>query len=145
MGVGKGYVLVQLKQIQVLDFATDDYIKIDPDMIKTELPEMAGYDYALAATMLHAESSQMADVLLEHGLVHSLNMIVDGSLRNVSYYQQLLQRIRREFPLYRIAILHVTAHPDMIRSRAQNRSGRAVPAALVEESIRQVPHTRSKL
>lgn len=143
MGVGKGYVLAQLKQMHVLD--ASDYIKIDPDMIKTELPEMGGYEYASAATLLHAESSQMADVLLEHCLANSYDMIVDGSLRDVTYYQQLMQRIRREFPTYRIAILHVTAHPNTIRDRAKKRAGRAVPEALVEESIRQVPESVSAL
>ena len=51
MGVGKGYVLTQLQQANL--FPLDQYIKIDPDMIKSELPEMAGYlqsDQATAAT-----------------------------------------------------------------------------------------------
>jgi Zeta toxin len=139
MGVGKGYVLAQLKQMKVLD--ASEYLWIDPDMIKTTLPEMAGYDITMAATLLHAESAIMADVLFEHALSYSYDTMVDGSLRNVSYYQQLLLRIRRDYAHYRIAIIHVTAAPATIRRRALLRSGRTVPTALVDESIRQVPNS----
>jgi Zeta toxin len=139
MGVGKGYVLAQLKQMKVLD--ASDYLWIDPDMIKTTLPEMAGYDITMAATLLHAESAIMADVLFEHALSYSYDTMVDGSLRNVSYYQQLLSRIRHDYAHYRIAIIHVTAAPETIRRRALLRSGRTVPTALVDESIRQVPNS----
>lgn len=139
MGVGKGYVLTQLKQMQVLD--ASEFVKIDPDMIKSELPEMAGFEHSVAATRLHPESTQMADVLLEHALSRSLHMIVDGSLRDVDYYKHLIQRIRREYPTYRIAIIHVTAEPETIRQRARNRSGRAVPEDLVQKSIEQVPRS----
>jgi hypothetical protein len=140
MGVGKGYVLAQLQQMQVLDISA--FIVIDPDMIKTTLPEMAGYDHEQAATLLHAESCSMADVLLEHALHHSYHVLVDGSLRHVEYYQQLLtSRIRREFGHYRIAIIHVTAAAETIRRRAAGRTGRAVPAGLVDASIEQVPRS----
>ena len=125
MGVGKGYVLTKLHERGL--FPLDDYVKIDPDMLKSELPEMAGFlqaDRASAATKLHRESTQMGDVLLEHALAHHCNILVDGSLRDVNYYQQLFDRIHEQFPRYRIALLHVTADREVVRERARQRAER---------------------
>lgn len=143
MGVGKGYVLMQLQKASLLSALRDDddknknsnddnedslasssfspslFIPIDPDRIKAELPEMAGYlaaNRATAATHLHRESTHMADVLLEHVLFTAAaaatkdtnysnsktsttntlrrNVLIDGSLRDVQYYTALLRRIR---------------------------------------------------
>ena len=150
MGVGKSYVLSKLHSIGY--FPLDRFLKIDPDMIKTEIPEFAGYlreNPETAATMLHAESTQMADILFQHALSLSLDMLVDGSLRDVEWYTYLISnQLRIHYPHYRIAILHVTAHPDTIRERARQRatlSGRAVPIELLEESIEQVPKSVQRL
>jgi hypothetical protein len=143
MGVGKGYVMSTLNERGL--FPMDHLLKIDPDKIKSELPEMAGYlsiDPASAATKVHRESTQMADILLEHALQLRIPTLVDGSLRDVDYYRSLMDRIRTEFPEYQLAILHVTASAEIIRSRAEMRAkttGRAVPEDLLEESIAQVP------
>lgn len=143
MGVGKGYVMSTLQERGL--FPMDELLHVDPDMIKAELPEMAGYlqkDPINAATKVHRESTQMADVLLEHALGQRLPTLVDGSLKDVDYYKSLMTRIKREFPEYQLAILHVTASPEIIRSRAQSRAektGRAIPEELLEDSIAQVP------
>ena len=149
MGVGKGYVLSTLNEKGL--FPLDRFLKIDPDKLKTELPEMSGYlsvDPTSAATKVHRESTQMADVLLEHALYHGLSALVDGSLRDVDFYGDLIDRIRKEFPDYQLGIIHVTASPDIIRSRAESRAkktGRAVPEKLLQESIEQVPKSVDKL
>jgi Zeta toxin len=143
MGVGKGYVMSTLKELGL--FPLDRFLTIDPDLLKSELPEMAGYlqrDPASAATKVHRESTQMADVLLQHALQMRIPTLVDGSLRDVNYYKAFMERIRDEFPEYQLAILHVTASPEIIRSRAQSRAektGRSVPEQLLEASIAQVP------
>jgi Zeta toxin len=143
MGVGKGYVMSTLKERGL--FPLDRFLTIDPDLLKAELPEMTGYlqrDPASAATKVHRESTQMADVLLQHALQMRIPTLVDGSLRDVDYYKAFMERIRNNFPEYQLAILHVTASPEIIRSRAQSRAektGRAVPEQLLETSIAQVP------
>jgi len=150
MGVGKGYVLTKLHQYGL--FPLQNFLKIDPDMIKCELPELAGYlqcNPALAATLVHRESTQMADVLLEYALSHGKSTLIDGSLRNVDYYASLLERIRTEYEnYYRIGILHVVADRDVIRQRAHDRAektGRVVPPYVLEESMKQVPHSVQRL
>ena len=120
------------------------FIKIDPDMIKGELPELSGYmrsDPESAATKVHRESTMMSDVLFEHALMDSLPMLVDGSLRDVEWYRGLFRRIRNEYPKYRIAIVHVNASRDTIYQRADSRAeltGRVVPRELLDMSIEQV-------
>ena len=143
MGVGKGFVLTQLQQRNLMNL--DDFVKIDPDLIKFELPEMVGYlqeDRTTASTKLHRESTQMADIIFEYAINNSMPILVDGSLRDVAYYQTLFNRIRNEFPLYRIGIIHITASREVIFDRATTRAkflGRVVPKVLLEASIEQVP------
>lgn len=53
-----------------------------------------------------------------------------------------MERIRKEYPEYRMAIVHVTASDETIRLRVKSRaekSGRDVPSDLLEKSISQVP------
>ena len=144
MGVGKGYVITQLQQLQLFN-VRDHFITIDPDLIKYEIPEMVGYlqiDRNTAATKVHRESTQISDIIFEYAILHSLSILVDGSLRDVDYYQSLFHRIRNEFPQYRIGIIHITASRDVIFERAASRAirtGRVIPKELLEESIEQVP------
>jgi adenylylsulfate kinase-like enzyme len=143
MGVGKSYVMSQLHKRKLFPF--QNFVKIDPDMLKSELPEMAGYlqyDSESAATKLHRESTQMSDVLFEHSLSSNRNILVDGSLRDVDWYTQLFHRLRHEFPQYTLVIMYVSASTETIKKRARVRamvSGRAVPEDLLQQSIDQVP------
>jgi hypothetical protein len=145
MGVGKGYVLSTLHQSSL--FPLEGFLKIDPDMLKMELPEMSGYlraDPESAATKIHRESTQMADVLFEYALINRIPALVDGSLRDVDFHRSLFKRIRSDFPEFRIAIIHVTANPVTIYERAKKRAertGRAVPTELLDQSIEQVPRS----
>jgi hypothetical protein len=145
MGVGKGYVLSTLHKSSL--FPLVGFLKIDPDMLKVELPEMSGYlrvDPASAATKIHRESTQMADVLFEYALLNHIPALVDGSLRDVDFHRSLFQRIRSDFPEFQIAIIHVTANPSTIHERAKKRAertGRAVPTELLDDSIEQVPRS----
>ena len=144
MGVGKGYVITQLQQLQLFN-VRDHFITIDPDLIKYEIPEMVGYlqiDRNTAATKVHRESTQISDIIFEYAILHSLSILVDGSLRDVNYYQSLFHRIRKEYPQYRIGIIHITASREVIFERATSRAirtGRVIPKELLEESIEQVP------
>jgi len=143
MGVGKSYAMTTL-YTQGL-FPLGMFIKIDPDLIKAELPELRGYkshDPPSAATNVHRESTQITDVLFEDGLMSGSDLLVDGSLRDLDWYSLLMDRLRRDFPQYRIGILHIHAQRETILRRAERRgeaSGRVVPRELLEDSIRQVP------
>mmetsp|Transcript_37960 Transcript_37960/g.83233 ORF Transcript_37960/g.83233 Transcript_37960/m.83233 type:complete len:403 (-) Transcript_37960:1263-2471(-) len=149
MGVGKGYVLSTLDNSNLIPL--DRFVKIDPDKLKTEIPEYSGYlqsDAESAATKCHRESTQMADVLFESSLLKQTSMIVDGSLRDVDYHKKLFERIRKDHSQYKIAIIHVTAKRETIHNRAKTRAertGRVVPTDLLDESIEQVPRSVGQL
>lgn len=145
MGVGKSFALLTLAKDGL--FPLDAFTILDPDKLKSELPEIKGYsdfDSASAATKLHRESTMMTDVLFEHCLAARRNFLVDGSLRDVDWYMKLFARIRREQPEYQLAIFHITARKHTIINRAISRaevSGRAVPMELLEASMEQVPRS----
>ena len=151
MGVGKSHALLSLHAEGI--FPLDSFQNVDPDKLKGELPEFAGYllyDRPSAATKLHRESSLMAEVLFEHSLRQGRNILVDGSLRDSRWYARLFRRIKKQFPEFRLAILHVAAPADVVLRRVAERAaaspnGRAVPTALVEESLRQVPASVRRL
>jgi hypothetical protein len=146
MGVGKSYALSKLHTAGY--FPLDQFIKVDPDMLKSEIPEFPGYfndNPDTAATLLHGESTQMADILFYHALDSNRDVLVDGSLRDVKWYSKLIQEtIRVKYPDYQIAIVQVSARDETIRQRAKDRaktSGRTVPTDLLEDSIKQVPES----
>lgn len=96
MGVGKSYALSKLHSVGY--FPLDQFIKVDPDMLKSEIPEFPGYmeeNPDSAATLLHGESTQMADILFYHTLDNHCNVLVDGSLRDVDWYSSLIQETIR--------------------------------------------------
>ena len=147
MGVGKSYAMLSLHSEGL--FPLDAFQAVDPDKLKGELPELRGYlhfDRPTAATRLHRESTQMADVLFEHSVMQGANVLVDGSLRDHAFYQEFFGRLRKERPNYRLAILHITAPEETVQRRvaeraANSKDGRAVPPELVKASLDQVPES----
>ena len=51
----------------------------------------------------------------------SQHVWIDGSLRNGEWLAGELQRLRDEFPLYRIALFYVYASKDKVRYRVKPR------------------------
>eukprot|EP00928_Gymnodinium_smaydae_P017109 TRINITY_DN16520_c0_g7_i1.p1 TRINITY_DN16520_c0_g7~~TRINITY_DN16520_c0_g7_i1.p1 ORF type:complete len:499 (+),score=49.04 TRINITY_DN16520_c0_g7_i1:37-1497(+) len=143
MGVGKSYAMLTLSRDKL--FPLEDFVIVDPDKLKSELPEVKGYteyDPPSAATKLHRESTMMADILFEHSLEARANILVDGSLRDVAWYTQLFDDIRQTHPAYQLGIIHISADRSTIIERAEARataSGRVVPMDLLNESMEQVP------
>eukprot|EP00977_Amphora_coffeiformis_P010819 scaffold2536_cov169-Amphora_coffeaeformis.AAC.12 len=72
------------------------------------------------------------------------NVLVDGSLRDSDWYQLYFKRIRKEFPVVRIAILQVSAPREAVFQRAAARAkstGRVVPKMVLERALEQVPRS----
>lgn len=149
MGVGKSRALRRLSASGVLPM--DDFVCIDPDEVKTMLPERELYlrrNKGNASTLLHKESSFICELIERLGLDLSRNLIVDGSLRDVAWYSTWFGWIRAVHPQYRIAILHVTAEPERIEERLEARAAktdRHVPADVAAASRRAAPVSVAKL
>ena len=141
----------------------DAFVHVDPDVIRYMLPEMAGYlqrDPAAAGTLTHQESCLVQEVLMLAALRAGRSIVVDGSLRNTTWYTGLFARIRSGRLACgeeggggedggmggkrgcRIAIIHVVAEPSEVLRRAALRAedtGRHIPREKLQKAIDAVP------
>ena len=104
----------------------------------------------MAGTMTHAESSYIAEIAQRLAMNNGMDLWIDGSLRQWHWYQQELQRIRRRYPHYLIAIVAIDAPQHLIEQNLEKRAkatGRHVPKDLqyasaqgIERGLRQLTH-----
>lgn len=97
------------------------FVKADPDKIRRYLPEFHLYvdsDPEAAGELTHKEAGYIAEILVLAALHSGKNALVDGSLRDSDWYKTYFQRLREDFPLLRIAVIHVTAPRGAIFGRA---------------------------
>ncbi len=98
MGSGKGHVLKKLGDSGQIHL--QDYIWIDPDQLKDELPEMRSYihfDPKTAGTKVHKESGFIEEIILVEALKRNKNIIVDGSLTSLIRHKKLFEFIRKDY------------------------------------------------
>lgn len=144
MGAGKSHVIQLLERREGL-FPHGQFVVIDPDEIKAALPEMEGLrarDTKTAGTLTHRESAQIAELAQAIALRRGVHTLVDGSLRDGAWYRQVFEGIRRDFPTYRIGIVHVHASESTVMERVARRAretGRNVPVELIRDSLVRVP------
>lgn len=130
-GAGKSYTMKKL--VDSGRFPLLGFVTTDPDKIRQYLPEFHLYvdsDPEAAGELTHKEAGYIAEILTLAGLQSGKNVMVDGSLRDSDWYKTYFQRLRQEFTLLRIAIIHVTAPRDAIfRRAAVRRMHRISPVA----------------
>jgi len=143
MGAGKGYVIEWMQRHEYLPL--DEFVVVDPDRIRTCLPEWNGYlaeGPERAGEMTQKEAACIAEILGYKALRQRYNVVFDGSLRDTRWYAMFFQQIRQAFPGIRIMILHIFAERDQVlqcaRSRAEE-TGRVVPEEMILESWAAVP------
>lgn len=143
MGAGKSYTMRRL--VEKGRFPLIAFVSVDPDDIRRHLPEFHLYvdqSPELAGELTRKESGYIAEILTLASLREGKNVLVDGSLRDWSWYKSYFERLRNEFPALRIAILHITAPRDAVFQRAADRAvttGRIVPQELLVAALEQVP------
>jgi hypothetical protein len=101
-------------------------------------------DPSVAGEMTRKESGYIVEILTEAALLSGKNVLVDGSLRDVVWYSGYFERLRRDYPNLRIAILSVEAGEEAVLERARKRgseTGRVVPEELLMDAIKQVPES----
>lgn len=81
-------------------------------MYVNENPELAG-------ELTNKEAGFIAEILTLAALQGGKNVMQDGSLRDSDWYQTYFERLRREFPKVRQAIIHVTAPREAVFQRAE--------------------------
>jgi hypothetical protein len=143
MGAGKSSAMRHLAANGLFPLHT--FVVVDPDRIKSEMPEMPQYvaaNRALAGTLTHKESGFIAELVEREAMLASKNVLVDGSLRDADWYSRVFGRLRAHFPQYRIAVLLIQASTERIYERAERRAaitGRVVPREVIDDAIQQVP------
>ena len=70
----------------------------------------------------HKEAGYVAEILTLVGLQAGKNVLVDGSLRDHEWYQKYFAFLRKEYPMYKLAIIHVVAPRDAVFERAAERA-----------------------
>lgn len=143
MGAGKSYTMKQLHEKGM--FPLDAFVTVDPDTVRRHLPEFDLYVQQVpekAGYRTRKESGMIAELLTEAALQRHQNVLVDGTLRNSTWYQEYFQNLRSRYPRLRIGILHVTAPREAVLERAMSRAkvtGRVVPRDLLERTMLEVP------
>lgn len=143
MGAGKGYVMQWLKDQGC--FPLEQFVIVDPDHIRQELPEWQGYvlnDPETAAIKTQKEAGHIAEILGYKALRERWNVIFDGSLRDAEWYKLYFARLRHAFPGLRLMIIHIIAEREAVFARAEARgraTGRMVKREVLEQSMDAVP------
>ena len=122
MGAGKTWTVKLLHEKG--RFPLHQFVTVDPDAIRHQLPEYGTYVKLCpdrAGDLTRKESGMIAEILVKVALEQGRNVLVDGSLRNSSWYLKYFEWLRSEYKNIRIAIFHVTAPRHVILSRAAVR------------------------
>ena len=102
-------------------FPLQSFVTVDPDQIRQRLPEFAGYVQRCpqrAGERTRKECGLVAEILVQAALRTGRNILVDGSLRNATWYNQYFDQLRREHPHIQLAIVHVVAPREVVLERA---------------------------
>ncbi|GMH89540.1 hypothetical protein TrST_g11356 [Triparma strigata] len=145
MGAGKSWVIKQMMNAEVFPLLA--FVSVDPDVIRRYLPEFESYveqDPMMAGEMTRKEAGFIAEVITEVALREGKNVLVDGSLRDHEWYTVYFDRLRRDYPMLKTAILHVVAEEKTVLERARKRgeqTGRHVPEDILRAALEQVPRS----
>ena len=98
------------------------FVRADPDEIRRYMPEFQLYvqqSPELAGQLTRKEAGFITEILTMAGLQAGKNVLVDGSLRDASWYKGYFMKLRVEYSHIRLAIIHVTAPREKVFERAK--------------------------
>lgn len=147
-GAGKSHTVRFLNDHGVLDL--NEYIYIDPDKIKFELPEANEYikmDPLNAGSLLHKESTFISLMIQYIVFDQGRAMIIDGSLKNFTWNHEHMLFIRKHYPCYNIGIIKVEADIPKMLERAHKRAqitGRIISDNIIIETAKDIKESFPK-
>ena len=139
MGAGKTHTIRDL-----LKESFSCYVIADVDRVTHQLPEMKRLlkdDPYNAGKILHSEACTIHELIFRKAVQDRYDVIIDSSLRNGSFYEKFLFKVKAE-GIYEIIIVHVIASLETCLRRAEQRAketGRHVPRSSIEQSVRECP------
>jgi predicted kinase len=143
MGAGKSHTLDFINERG--SFPLSGFVLIDPDQVRQRLPEFSlliAQDQLTAGELTRKEAGYVVEILTLAALQSGKNVLVDTSLRDYEWYKQYFDKIRKEYPKVKLAILHIVAPREAVFQRAEARgklTGRVVPRKTLEMAFEQVP------
>jgi 8-oxo-dGTP pyrophosphatase MutT (NUDIX family)/predicted ABC-type ATPase len=129
--------------LKALESGRTDFVHIDADAIKGELPE---YRHGLAegakdaAKSVHSESGWLVDRTFDEAVAARKNLVLDGTGKDLEGYLTRIRRLRAAG--YAIRLVYVRVEPHIGARRAIERSaetGRYVPDRVIEQAYAQIP------
>jgi len=144
-GAGKSFTIRHLANKG--RFPLQNFVVVDPDSVRRDLPEFDHYVKLVpdqAGERTRKESGMISELITEAALQRGQNVLVDGTLRNSTWYTSYFTSLRERYPRIQIGILHVTAPRQAVLERAHSRAkttGRVVPQDLLEHTMLQVPRS----
>jgi hypothetical protein len=120
MGAGKSFTLNKLHEKE--RFPLSAFVVVDPDEIRQSFPEYSLYvsqNPLKAGEMTRKEAGYIVEILTLAALQAGKNALVDGSLRDWEWYSSYFDRLRKEYPTLKIALLHIVAPKEAIFARAK--------------------------
>ena len=138
-----GYILQWLAAKGLLPL--ERFVIVDPDAIRTWLPEWHGLVAQNASTAgyrTQREVGSLAEILTTWALDNGRSVVIDSSLRDAAWHAEYFTALRRLYPRVRLAILHVTASYPTLRARVTRRAvkeGRMVPDAVLQDAWDRIP------
>ena len=150
MGSGKGHVKKFLRKRGVLPQAQSGIVDIDMDEIRKQLPEWSEFNQhpSTAGILTQREAGYIAEIAQRAALDNGQNILVDGSLQGVDWYKKVLQRIRDNYPQYKIVLLYTDAQQSVVKNRIKERAekeGRDVPQDIWLRSFNAIPNSAKVL
>ncbi|MFU1996713.1 zeta toxin family protein [Priestia megaterium] len=127
----------------------EDFTNIDSDEIKKYIPEFSKIlliDMDKAAVIVHDESSDIAEKILNQCIERKQHLIYDGTMKNLEKYEALIKELRQNG--YKINGVMVNLPLDLAIERAEIRASienRVVPLSIIKESHMEVPDTFYKI
>lgn len=131
------------KSSVVGDMVNADWVKVDPDWVKEQLPE---YKTALAASakdaakMAHEESSYVAKQIRDRALAEGYPVMIDGTGRNPDTYSNLIDKLHKNG--YEVTLVMADLDEETGHARMEKRAeatGRYVPPRFVTDAYRNIP------
>lgn len=125
------------------DFASKGFANVNPDDVKEMMPE---YNEALslsakdAAWIAHAESSDVASKVYNEALNQGLNIILDGTGKNLEKYSRKIQALKDRG--YHVQLVMPDVDIQDARQRSSDRAqkiGRYVPDEILIPAHQKIP------
>lgn len=144
-GAGKLYTVQKLVESGRLPLLS--YVFADPDEIRRRLPEFEVYlqrSPSKLNELTEKESGYITELVVHAALQTGRNVILDGALRDYEWWNLFFDKVRKEYPMLKVALLHITAPRDVIMHRLVAHSlktGREIPQESIDTVLEKLPQS----